>query len=499
MRLATLFFTLLFITSAAFGADYLVCPTPGGQTFPHLAQSGDEACKSRTDNGGVGGIYCSTYGCGMCDPSPLPVGGRFKGYGSSDILSCSWECIENYYKSGSTCTACNTDYFTDGPGKESSTDCKKTCPNKAGVSNGTWAPDASEVSQGANCTYTDPTKLNCNAGSFKNTTTNTCIACPYGTYSTGNATQCTICGVGQTTSNTGSTSAGACTGCANPDGIITGWATRTWDNNTVSPATACTVASCKSGYKVDGTKCTGYTYRVKFNVGFGATAQADYTECQYGTVCKWTNTTTKTNSVFQGWASVSGGFVNVTDTEYDTLPKTFDAILPNLAAPTNDNYIVNLYAIWLDCQNNANVQEWVAGTCEIKSCNPGYRIVGTGASATCSQCNVAGYYCPGGDPTSSTYCKDGTPALTDADAGYCTCAAGYYCPGTGSCAVGDAITNAPGFCKCSHMGTTSATNSTGPNACIFATPNAFRIPENSTKFCDTQGCFYAPNDAAMKI
>ena len=44
---------------------------------------------------------------------------------------------------------------------------KKTCPNKSGVTGGTWAPDSASVASSASCTWNNTSNLTCNSGYTK--------------------------------------------------------------------------------------------------------------------------------------------------------------------------------------------------------------------------------------------------------------------------------------------------------------------------------------------
>jgi hypothetical protein len=301
---------------------------------------------------------------------------------------------------------------------------------------------------------------------------NKCTKCPTGSYSQAtvtnvNQSNCTVCGVGYY--NTGTGNAACSLNCSDIKRNVASFKAGSW--NAGNP-TYCLINSCAPGWKLNesGDQCNvGNTYKIKFNTN-GGTAQADKGGCTYGTVCSWTNTSTKKGATLTGWSYSSGEGVNV----ISQMPATWSA------PPTipSDNGSITLYAVWGICTNvgASHVATWDAGTCNIMACRPGYYLTNN----TCVICD-AGSYCPGvADDAQITdsMCERGAASV--GNSGRCTCERGYYCSGG---------TNRT---ACDRGATTSGTGAKTHGECIFKG----KVDDSTdyTKFCDSNGCIHLDAD-----
>ena len=164
-------------------------------------------------------------------------------------------------------------------------------------------------------------QITCSAGTYLAAGSETCVACPagsycpggthtydnlahgatlcsQGSYSTGGASVCTACVGGKTNSGTGNTAA-CTTTCSNNTNVST-WETPTWTANSVS--NLCTINACATNYEVSGTSCvSSITYKywnaiqggnetVYASNSYPSSAKNSYTELNLSTFDKFIKT-----------------------------------------------------------------------------------------------------------------------------------------------------------------------------------------------------------------
>ncbi len=237
----------------------------------------------------------------------------------------------------------------------------------------------------------------CAAGTYSNTSNNTCAACSGVSFTDSGSDTETITGgtrtrtksrtCYRTTSAAGSTASSACTGSGNCGSYTYG----TW------------VATCNSGYSKssDGTTCVANTITLKWANGGHGTAPTTPATCTYGSSFTVASGMSATGYTFGGWKSSK---------------KTLTA-----GASVTCNY------------DNLGVYSGTAtltGQWTIKSvkCNPGtYLKAGGTTTSDCATCpqsttsnsSTVGTYCPGGTfnyNASSNQGLNACPVLSDSTA-----------------------------------------------------------------------------------
>jgi hypothetical protein len=195
--------------------------TPCELGISYAANAGSAECLPCTGGSCIGNtriVSCTIYANGFCEDCLKP---SFSVYKST----CIWECIANYYKSGSSCSPCTT--YDANPTAPTETRCNigeyfrpctldtngacVPCTNKP--SNSQFS---SFSSSGDNCAWI------CNAGYYKDSMS--CRTCDQGTYSAtaGRTTPCQacpLCETGKWNNACGGSSAGGgvdgCIACLN--------------------------------------------------------------------------------------------------------------------------------------------------------------------------------------------------------------------------------------------------------------------------------------------
>ncbi|MCQ2581954.1 MAG: hypothetical protein MJ170_03160 [Alphaproteobacteria bacterium] len=256
--------------------------------------------------------------------------------------NCPWSCDANYYKDGSSCTACNVSFtdtasctytssITGGTKNYSSGTKSRTCyhqTSSAGSTSSSQCSGTQSCGSYGSCGSGTHTSTTCNAGYYKNSS-NTCSACEAGYYCPGG------------TWDVSSSIAGR-SSCSNKpsNSSYTGSAT----------SNSCPW-SCNANYYKDGSSCTAC------NVSFTDTASCTYT------------------------SSITGGTKN-----YSSGTKSRTCYHQTSSAGSTSS------SACTGTQSCGSYGSCGGGTHVSTTCSAGYY---KNTSNTCTQCEP-GYYCPGG-------------------------------------------------------------------------------------------------------
>ena len=352
------FLSVLFFTTNVFAAGYS-CPTYKKYT------SCNAGYYMTNSSGTYNGTPAVGNSCTIC-----PAGSYCTG-GTANKVACARGSYTNA-TGKSACTACSAGTTTSGTGQ---TSCNATCTNNNSYDN-SWATP----SWSAN-TVTNLCKIsNCKAGSKYSSTaytyyTGTCSACGSGTYMASSAhtnTSCTSCtttsGWTTTTSSTGSTAYTACYQTQTPANCASGTIKRTASSisgTTITYGTASVTSALSSspGYYVNGTSCT-VCANGKFYGGGTATS---CTSCP----------------------SLTSGYSYVSGTGWTSYSSCKEQMRPT-----------NCYSGYLT-KTATSATAWGTATNNITA-KAGYKVAGSGDSATCSACGYGSYSANGA--TSCTAC-----------------------------------------------------------------------------------------------
>ena len=419
-------------------STHTACETcPAGSTSSKGSDSctqcaaGKYAAAGATECSNCAANTYSTAGAASCTPCP---DGTYSAEGSA---SCNLECtigtqctvgtgVETMACNGNKCevATCKAGYYLDGG-------VCVACPA------GTYKTSANNQGIAA-C-------IKCDAGKFSadvaQTEESACANCAVNTYSTAGSASCTNCPTG-TYSAEGSASCNLeCTSkeqCA----IGTGVNTMACNEN------KCEVATCQSGYYLDGGVCVACPVGT-YKTASDANGLSSCTECAQGTYSNTTARTTACDACEQGTYASSTGSRTCANCPANTYAASTGATscTPCAVGETSDPG---------------------SSSCSATTCDPGSVLV----NGACTPCPAGTYAAAGA--TSCTTCATGTISTTAGSTSCATtCEAGKYANATHTaceiCPAGSISTAGADACTQCEAGKYAAAGATECSTCAVNT------------------------------